>query len=133
MEPSTAVSFVENSDQKLVLQIDLSAWKLQQLCPQCHYPRLKTWRKDPPDRKVYDNYVELANAKFGGMSLPLCYGCWDSLQHYDKCGDCQAPLCLRFDDVLEFGNVPLSLTTVFQKDDVNGDFCVACCDKLNEE
>lgn len=133
--PQKAVSVVTNTDQKLVLQIDLSDWKVQQLCPQCHDPRAKIykWRQDEPDRKIYENYVQLANAKFGEMSLPLCYGCWDNMQHYDKCRECYAPLCLRFDDELEFGHVPLSLTTVFEKDDCNGDFCVACCAKLIDE
>jgi len=131
-EHKNSVSIIENTDQKLVLKIDLSTWKLKKLCPHCHCTTIKTnkLRKYQPikdQKKEYDTYVQIATKTFGINSLPLCLNCWNNLEHYDKCNMCNVPLCVKFgDDELDFGNAVLSYTTVFERDDINGDFCISC-------
>lgn len=125
-----AASVTASSDSKLIIQVDLSAWRVQQLCPHCHLTPRRLSRilrkKDDPE---YEKYVQLANAHFGDRSLPLCHNCWDNLEHYNKCRECQVPLELTNEELSDFGRQVLRLTTIFEKDDLNGDFCIACCEK----
>jgi len=117
MEEIDPVSIIENTDQKLVLQIDLSEWKLKKLCPNCSWAISKI---QDQTQKRYQVYVLYANKRFGINSVPLCYKCWGLS---DKCLNCDIPLT---DPETDFGNIILSQTTVVNRCEDLQELCIAC-------